>query len=226
MAVELHSKVAIYQETQLPMCIQDWPMTESSQMPAIRHNFQHDVESIFWILTWIVFTHIPRQDCTHITANLFHSRSPEFATSRQNFLLHWGACHKSLESLRSDLPPMLTSGLLTMRAILHNHYLWRKLSIDDLSSYSPIYGLFRKVLDVIATSVPRGTVPLLRPPPPVVGTRSGYAPRTETLVEKQESPEDTMLAPHKAVSLKHARGASDADKVGEESRAAKRPARE
>ncbi|KAI0368150.1 hypothetical protein BV20DRAFT_490346 [Pilatotrama ljubarskyi] len=225
MAVELHSGVAIHQERRSSMLFQDRSMTKRRRV-AIRHNFQHDLESIFWILTWIVFTHIPRQDCKHVTAKLFHSRSYEFTTSRQNFLLNSDACSESLKSLRPDLPYMLATGLLNMRDILHNHYLDRELLIGDPSSYSPIYGSFRIALKAIAASVPRGTVPLVRPPPPVVGARSGYAPRTETLYEKQGSPEDTMLAPHKAASLKRARGASDADKVDDQSRAGKCPARE
>ncbi|KAI0351061.1 hypothetical protein OH77DRAFT_1365081, partial [Trametes cingulata] len=64
MAVELHSGVTTYQERHFPMRIQDFSTTNRGRVAsanprtAVRHNFQHDVESIFWVLTWIVFTHI------------------------------------------------------------------------------------------------------------------------------------------------------------------------
>lgn len=209
------------------MRIEDWnkQMTSAESQPPIRHNFQHDLESVFWILAWFVFTHIPEQDCAHITANLFHSTSSQFVASRLNFLLHPKICIQWLRSLRSDLPPILSTGLITMRAILHKHYLDRRLSIGDLSSYSPIYGLFREVLSAIAASTPRGTVRLVRPAQPIVCSTSGYRPRTEDLWQKQDSPEDVTLAPHKIASMKRPRGASDADKVDDQSRAGKRPAR-
>ncbi|KAI8974041.1 hypothetical protein BD414DRAFT_498981 [Trametes punicea] len=224
MAVELHSGVAIYQESPFSVRIEDWNkrVTSAKSRLAIRHNFQHDLESIFWILAWLVFTHIPEQNCAHITANLFHSTSSQFVASRQNFLLNSDVCIQCLECLRPDLPPMLTTGLVTMRAILHKYYLDRRLSIGDLSSYSPIYGLFREVLETIAASVIRGTVRLVRPAQPTVDSRSGYRPCTEDLWQKKDSPEDVVLAPHKIPSMKRPRGASDADKVDD--RAEKRSA--
>ena len=69
MAIELHSDVAIYQESPFSMRIEDWnkQVTSAESQPPIRHNFQHDLESVFWILAWLVFTHIPEQNCAHIT---------------------------------------------------------------------------------------------------------------------------------------------------------------
>ncbi|KAI0324232.1 hypothetical protein GY45DRAFT_1375718 [Cubamyces sp. BRFM 1775] len=227
MAIKLHSDVAIYQGSPFSMRIEDSnkQVTSAESQPPIRHNFQHDLESVFWILAWLVFTHIPEQNCAHITANLFHSTSSQFVASRQNFLLHPKICIQWLRSLRPDLPPILTTGLVTMRAILHKHYFDCRLSNGDLSSYSPIYGLFREVLSAIAASMPRGTVHLVRPAQPIVRSTSGYRPRTKDLWQKQDSPEDVMLAPHKIASMKRQRGASDADKVDDQSRAEKRPAR-
>ena len=176
-------------------------------------------------LIWLVFTHIPKQDCAEITNELFHCKSPRFHLARMEFLTDNDVCAKSLASLRQALPPPLCNGLLTLSVILHKRYLSRGTSFGDMSTYSPIYGLFRNILQAIAASVPRGTVQLERPPLPKVGVRSGYAPRTGTLREKIEAPEDNMLAPHKAASLKRARGVSDADRVGDQLRAEKRPAR-
>ncbi|OSD00797.1 hypothetical protein PYCCODRAFT_1469224 [Trametes coccinea BRFM310] len=228
MSVEFQSEGTVYKKMAKR---NTWKNTNRANAPSSstvpnHHNFQHDLESIFWILTWIVFTHIPGQNCTNVIWELFHSRSLGFAAARLHFLTDEDVCAKKLASLRKDLPPVLSNGLLGMRDVLHMGYHSREKSFGDISSYSPIYGELREILEAIAASVPRGTVKLVRPPPPKVGARSGYAPRTETMDKKKQAPEDTMLAPHKAASLKRARGASDADNVGDESRAGKRAARE
>ncbi|CDO76321.1 hypothetical protein BN946_scf184414.g3 [Trametes cinnabarina] len=225
MAVELQTEDTIYKEISGSKRLKDYKRQKASSPPRIRHNFQHDLESIFWIMTWLVFTHIPGQDCADVAAKLFHSRDLRFLTNRHKFLTDKDICAHWLETLRSDLPPVLTDGLLVMRNDFHLGYHSRGRSIGDLSSYAPLYGQIRETLEAIAASVPRGTVRLVQPPPPKVDARSGYAPRTETLGEKMDAPEDHMLAPHKAASLKRARGASDADRVSEQSRAAKRSAR-
>ncbi|CDO76320.1 hypothetical protein BN946_scf184414.g2 [Trametes cinnabarina] len=227
MAFELHAGVRVYQDASYSEDIDAIDQLEAPTPAslAIRHNFQHDVESIFWILTWLVFTHIPGQNCVNAAAAMFHSGSPEFVTSRLNFLTNHVVCHSWLATLRPDLPPILRKGLLAMRVILHKRYINRGNSIGDISSYSPIYGRIRERLEAITASVPQGAVCLVRPPPPQVGVRSGYAPYTETLSNKMDAPEDHMLAPHKAASLKRARGSSDADTVSEQSRAGKRSAR-
>ncbi|KAJ2976429.1 hypothetical protein NUW54_g11566 [Trametes sanguinea] len=227
MAVEVQSGFSIYMEAPSSESMEDidQPDAPASSPPAIRHNFQHDLESIFWILTWLVVTHIPGQDCAVMSNELFHSKDPRFHIARLRFLMDSRFCAERLESLRQDLPSSIRRGLLTLRAILHKRYLSRGHSIGDMSTYSPVYGLFRNVLQTIADSVPQGTVRLERPPPPKVAERSGYVPRTRSLQKKAEAPEDTVLSPHKIESLKRARGASDADNVGDQSRAEKRPAR-
>ncbi|KAI9060134.1 hypothetical protein FKP32DRAFT_1605550 [Trametes sanguinea] len=229
MAVEVYSGLSIYKEApdlgDSEDSDSDQPDAPAPSRRTIRHNFQHDLESIFWVLTWLVFTHIPGQDRAGKTKALFHSEHPRFYMDRLHFLIDKGFCAEKLEGLRPELPSQIRRGLRKLRAILHSYYLSRGDSIGDVSTYSPMYGLFRDVLQTVATFVPRGTVRLERPPPPKVASRSGYFPRTRSLEQKADAPEDTMLSPHKVVSLKHARGASDADNVGDQSRVEKRPAR-
>ncbi|KAJ3016172.1 hypothetical protein NUW54_g862 [Trametes sanguinea] len=167
MAVEVQSRFSIYMEAPPSESMEDidQPDAPASSPPAIRHNFQHDLESMFWILTWLVVTHIPGQDCAVMSNELFHSKDPRFHIDRLRFLVDSRFCAERLESLRQDLPSSIRRGLLTLRAILHKRYLSRGHSIGDMSTYSPIYGLFRNVLHTIADSLPRGTVRLERPPP-------------------------------------------------------------
>ncbi|KAI0328259.1 hypothetical protein GY45DRAFT_1208483, partial [Cubamyces sp. BRFM 1775] len=60
MAIELLSNTPILNNLgfseKIGVAGQLWTHSPPSQ--AIRHNFQHDLESIFWILAWLVFTHI------------------------------------------------------------------------------------------------------------------------------------------------------------------------
>ena len=230
MAVELRADAAFYDPSDYSYKTEliGPQETPSPASPKNCHNFQHDLESIFWILAWLVFTHIPGQngaDVTAVAAKLFHSKNLDFQITRWNLLVSRNFCDKQLKTLRPDLPSVLAKGLFAMRAILHTRYLDRKSSISSMPSYSPIYGEFCDVLRAIAASVPRGTVRLVRPAPPNVGVRSGYLPRTDNLRKKMEKPEDIVLAPHKASSMKRVRGASDAGKVDDESRPEKRPAR-
>ncbi|KAJ8482394.1 hypothetical protein ONZ51_g5384 [Trametes cubensis] len=207
MAVELQYNAAIYGDAGFSEDMQDNETRESPlhPSPTVRHNFQHDLESIFWILAWLVFTHIPGQICANVTAELFHSKRPGFLPTRWKVLIHHYVCAEWLQTLRADLPPVLAKGLLTMRNILYQRYLKRGRSIGDTSTYSPIYDKFRKVLRTIATSVPRGRVRLL--------------------FKKMDEPEDNTVAPHKAANSKRARGTSNAGEVDAESRPEKRLAR-
>ncbi|KAI0371303.1 hypothetical protein BV20DRAFT_1051710 [Pilatotrama ljubarskyi] len=167
MAWEVYSSTSIHKDKEADD-LDDTEANDAQETPdtSLRHNFQHDLESMFWILTWLVFTHIPGQDCAETIVELFHSRSPRFSIARLDFLTDHKRCKKRLGSLRQDLPPVIRAGLLTMRVALHNGYLQRGTSIGDMSSYSPIYGQFRNILETIAASVPRGTVKLVRPRPP------------------------------------------------------------
>ncbi|KAJ3005535.1 hypothetical protein NUW54_g4297 [Trametes sanguinea] len=89
MAVEVQTRSSIYKEAP------DSGDSEDSDQPdapapsrrTIRHNFQHDLESIFWVLTWLVFTHIPGQNCAVVTDVLFHSKSSDFHLARKEFLI-------------------------------------------------------------------------------------------------------------------------------------------
>ncbi|KAL7278832.1 hypothetical protein ACG7TL_007849 [Trametes sanguinea] len=166
MAWEVHSRTTIFKER---IYVVDMAAYEAEETPepsplvdSTLHNFQHDLESIWWILTWLVFTRIPGQDCAQTIADLFHRN---FGIARQDFLTDHMDCRWRLASLRQDLPPVIRAGLLTMRVALHNGYLDRGTSTGDMASYSLIYGQFRNVLETIAAAVPRGSVGLVPPCP-------------------------------------------------------------
>ncbi|OSD00786.1 hypothetical protein PYCCODRAFT_1413905 [Trametes coccinea BRFM310] len=167
MAWEVHSRTTIFKER---IYVVDMAAYEAEETPepsllvdSTLHNFQHDLESIWWILTWLVFTHIPGQDCAEAIVEMFHSRSSRFGIARNDLLTDHKRCQERLESLRQDLPPVIRAGLLTMRVALHNGYLERGTSIGDMSSYSPIYGQFRNILETIAAAVPRSSIRLVPP---------------------------------------------------------------
>ncbi|KAH9850928.1 hypothetical protein C2E23DRAFT_833446, partial [Lenzites betulinus] len=112
MAVELESGMAIYKKR--------WPKTHAAYMQpmalglrhVVRHNFQHDVEPIFWILAWLACTHIPGQSGQKTMATMFHSNDPEFYRHRLQFLIDGGFCAEQLDTLRPPLPPILRANLL------------------------------------------------------------------------------------------------------------------
>ncbi|OSC97822.1 hypothetical protein PYCCODRAFT_1461655 [Trametes coccinea BRFM310] len=169
MAVELRTRSTIYKEIISLEDMKEYndrPITPPPRQLAFRHNFQHDLESVFWILTWLVFTHIPGQDCAHVTDELFQSQNPHFDFARREFLTDRGVCARQLESLRRDLPPVLAWGVLAMRGVLYVNYCHRKSSYHDMATYSLVYGQLRKILEAIVAGVPRGAVRIVPGPSP------------------------------------------------------------
>ncbi|KAI0323964.1 hypothetical protein GY45DRAFT_1341105 [Cubamyces sp. BRFM 1775] len=119
MAVELQCNSSIYKDLGFSEDMQDDETRESPPRPSltIRHNFQHDLESIFWILAWLVFTHIPGQNCAYAAAELFHSKHPRFLIGRLHFLTNSDFCLVQLRTLSSDLPPVLAEASLVRPAL-------------------------------------------------------------------------------------------------------------
>ncbi|KAI0761170.1 hypothetical protein BD413DRAFT_248829 [Trametes elegans] len=120
--------------TKINDILQTYPVLSPPRV-VIRHNFQHGVESIFWILSWLLFTHIKGQNCTNIIAKISLSINVHSLSSRRRFLSDNDASRDSHYSLRRDLPPNLLVGLHLMCIRLHEGYLARASSIGDRSSY-------------------------------------------------------------------------------------------
>ncbi|KAI0650052.1 hypothetical protein C8Q79DRAFT_1101288 [Trametes meyenii] len=232
MAVEVQSGSAIYTPIEdVPQCLRMEGILQMKDalQPAgsgpIRHNFQHDLESFFWILTWLVVARVAEgQDQQHPSISdaatttltlLFDRATPGFLMNRRNFLLDRAYFDARLRCLRpedrsepSDVPgEKLYGGLFVMRTVLRACYMNRQLRFDDVASYAPAYALFREVLQDIAAAVRPGKArlgaarlavgPLRSPLPP---QKSGRAVGVSG-----------CASPRNVASLKRKQGRSDDD---------------
>ncbi|KAI0671335.1 hypothetical protein C8Q78DRAFT_1078165 [Trametes maxima] len=216
MAIEVQSGYRIYIPTQHSTSDDDLDeMLEKAETSGsghvVRHNFQHDLESFFWIMTWLIVTRIEGDHHAEVAALLFRSRAEHFQLSRQNFLLNEDVFLDNLRKLRAGLPRSLRKGLLMMRTALCGAYLGRGARYDDISTYSPLYDVFRRALDSIASVATPGQIHLVRPPPARTLSKSGYDSHHNTarLAAKLQDREGVALSPHKVTSLKRGRDPSN-----------------
>ncbi|KAI0649532.1 hypothetical protein C8Q79DRAFT_518486 [Trametes meyenii] len=193
---------------------------------GVRHNFQHDLESFFWIATWLVVTRIEGHHYADVATQLFRSKADHFQLNRRQFLIDEDVFLAKLQGLRSDLPEDLCVGLYMMRATLYDAYLDRESRYDDMSTYSPLYDVFRQALKHIASVASPGKIHLVRPPPPRTTPKSGYDGhhKTARLEAKLKDREGVILSPHKVTSLKRMRDSSNVNSTmpDEEGRPEKR----
>ncbi|KAH9848215.1 hypothetical protein C2E23DRAFT_862772 [Lenzites betulinus] len=161
MAVELQTGNPIYHAPR------DWEEDETEPQPsspAVRHNFQHDVESFFWILLWVSLTRIPDQAIANV---LFDMSDPYSLIARYQVLLNAGGkLDEALRGLRPDVAADLSNALRIMRWALQTSYDVRKHAFQAMETYTRVYGFFRRQLTTLVNDVPPGRVALRKPPTP------------------------------------------------------------
>ncbi|KAI0647970.1 hypothetical protein C8Q79DRAFT_1008345 [Trametes meyenii] len=129
----------------------------------VRHNFEHGLESFFWILLWLLLTRVPGQDCTSVVATLFKTSGDRDIMERFATLNDEARLQTKLNYLKADLPWELSAGMEQMRFILKEYYKRRQDRYDDMSTYAPMYHPFRASLIRFSDAAPKGRVPLVRP---------------------------------------------------------------
>ena len=118
----------------------------AGEAPII-HNFQHDLESFFWLLLWILTTRISAcppglKDYTDqlfpVHGDPFMSRVMDF----QNRVIGF--------SVRRHLPDnmkVFADHIRNLNNALCEASIKRLLLFDDVASYVPLYGAVRKALE-------------------------------------------------------------------------------
>ncbi|TRM55267.1 hypothetical protein BD626DRAFT_588952 [Schizophyllum amplum] len=167
----------------------------------VRHNFQHDLESFFWILVWLILTHIPNQASRSVANTLFQHHSTALQ-ERENFLTREDDFLHSLACLRldADLPRGLHKPLGIIRQELYYFYMHRELRHTDMGTYAPVYLSIRSALTRLANIAPPGRVALQQPPPPPTASKSGHQSSTQPdttkrMAERLKNP-DIQYRPH------------------------------
>ncbi|KAG9007892.1 hypothetical protein FRB90_009172, partial [Tulasnella sp. 427] len=112
---------------------------------GVRHHFQHDMESVFWLLLWILLRRFPRDPkpagLDDAILDVFQDTSTCPLTRAEiikhdNFLENYLNCWLDDIHLR-DLIPYLAS----FRDLLKNAYDERPKKMEDLADYANLYSL-------------------------------------------------------------------------------------
>lgn len=144
---------------------------------TMNHNYQHDLESIWWILLWIVTSRIGHPDSDNMVAKYLNHDVRDFAN---RILLFSFGLTTIADSLHKDIAnAFLPWGLETLRDSLYRAYLMRTVlgRLEVPESYSAIQVRFSQVLRAIRDAPgPWRGIPL----------RKDYTAMNERLVTLQD----------------------------------------
>ncbi|KAG8922351.1 hypothetical protein FRC00_007541 [Tulasnella sp. 408] len=160
MAIEIQRQIYIYR----PDASMEFPPVDSDQeqqgSPAqtdpessgVIHNFEHDMESVFWVLLWTLLVRFPpaRSD----------AQKAAFSKDLSSIFQNSGSCSPGREKiftnkqtfetfLRTWLNPALQSmrfSLLNLRAALAIGYHKRGYNFNDRASYARLYAYLWKAI--------------------------------------------------------------------------------
>ncbi len=143
MPVEIHTQLMIYKVPRVGQAVQPDPF----------HNFEHDMESLFWLFLWIVLVRFPGQrKCAEqrdfacaMDAIFLYSN---VCTSVRSGLITSAGCLRKLLTrwLAQDLQP-IAEPLVALCDALYHGYMSRELNFGDMSSYAGLYECLRRPLE-------------------------------------------------------------------------------
>ncbi|TFY58406.1 hypothetical protein EVG20_g8164 [Dentipellis fragilis] len=111
------------------------------------HNYEHDIESFFWLLLWTITARIDSEDLQAFAKPIF-DHGPGHKSSRERILKSMGTA--SPQQLPELLPSSISIVAEYVDIFAHNlflAYLDRGRNIGGLATYSTIYGSAREVLN-------------------------------------------------------------------------------
>ncbi|KAG8929939.1 hypothetical protein FRC01_003486 [Tulasnella sp. 417] len=144
MAIEIQRQVPIYRPpSRLPPL--DMPESQPNVQTDIIHNFEHDMESIFWLSLWILLVRFPskraQEQETEFAGALpaiFRDTS-ECPTDRELLFTNHNALRNFLTRWLNPELERFVQPLLTLRAALVAGYENRKHNFGDRVSYAELY---------------------------------------------------------------------------------------
>ncbi|KIO32631.1 hypothetical protein M407DRAFT_18394 [Tulasnella calospora MUT 4182] len=146
MAIEIQSQYLIYRETSgLPSPDEDETRSDPETSTGVIHNFEHDMESIFWLFLWILLVRFPpkrtaeqKSKFAGAVSTIFQDTS-KCSMERLHLFTDKNLLHQFLNLwLNPDLAPII-GPLLRLRKALTSGYDGRKLNFGDRASYAQLY---------------------------------------------------------------------------------------
>ncbi|TFY51829.1 hypothetical protein EVG20_g10819 [Dentipellis fragilis] len=111
------------------------------------HNYEHDIESFFWLLLWTITARIDSEALQAFARPIF-DYGPGYGSSRERILKAMGtASPQQLAELLPSSISILAEYVDIFANNLYLAYMDRGHNIGGLATYSTIYGLAREVLN-------------------------------------------------------------------------------
>ena len=173
MAVEIQTQTHLYipqqssDETWLDLLAGN---TSKSNSHFVVHNFEHDMESIFWLLLWTLLVCFPcsldsnkeRSEFAGILSKIFQDTS--ICSWRREWVFSQvGSLRELLAKFLAPQLEPLQALLDALRGALLAGYVQRGYNFDDLSSYSTLYKYLQMTLSACQRLTQEKSLPDLLP---------------------------------------------------------------
>jgi len=173
MAVEIQKQIYLYiPQSTLDETWSDLVAGKASKPNShfVVHNFEHDMESIFWLLLWTLLVRFPcnldsdkeRSEFAGILSEIFQDTSI-CSPKREEVFSQGGALYDLLARFLAPQLESLQAPLDALRNALVIGYLGRKQEFNDLSSYSTLYKFLRLTLSTCQCLTQKQSLPDLLP---------------------------------------------------------------
>lgn len=126
------------------------PDPQPPEQPLV-YNFQHDLESLWWIFLWTVLSRVPHQASVMYGKTIFQNTMILSAARSQCFLEEIGT---HLEQCLHSPLKLLSAPLEMLRRIMHSAYVERRRDgkLTDIASYVAVHRCFVQFFNRIKTS--------------------------------------------------------------------------
>ncbi|KAA1475769.1 hypothetical protein DENSPDRAFT_842618 [Dentipellis sp. KUC8613] len=171
----------------------DDPSKVPAPRPLIIHNFEHDLESFFWLLLWSITTRL-RNDEIDTLVNPIFQHNLNCSPQREEAFITENCIQQPLTNLLPDAMKKLPILIEILRDNLYCAYLERS-EIGKLESYSGLYGIVREALHRCFLTVNTSNMSPLAAFPAHHDILSAQADPVNAQLRKRRCPDDHVGDP-------------------------------
>ncbi|TFY52299.1 hypothetical protein EVG20_g10608 [Dentipellis fragilis] len=162
MAIEIQRQSHIYRPRKA-VGLEELPSRitiKHSKSLLMIHNFEHDLESLFWVLLWTI-TVRGGNESTQRRVGLIFQQDSHCSREREEVITAGSELVEELEGLVPQELKEFLGYIEVFSFVLMDSYLTREFKLGDLSTYSGLYGLVRQLLSQCLGVAERLDIPLL-----------------------------------------------------------------
>ncbi|TFY70847.1 hypothetical protein EVG20_g2144 [Dentipellis fragilis] len=151
MPIEIQRQIYIYRRNDVldssnNILDYDHPLDLTDDKPLhMIHNFEHDLESFFWLLLWTITVRTGDINTQNLVSSIF-LQSSQCSPDREKAITDSRGLISGLNTNISQELKELVEPVARLRRALMWGYVNRKQAFSDLATYSPLYGHVRKAL--------------------------------------------------------------------------------